>query len=115
MQPISTDELDNLLAAMIQCAEGVSDLLFVAGRPPQVEAHGSLVPYHLQPPESVLTSGRIEGFARAIMGTNARLLQDLTERGSCDCSDSLASFCRFRVNIYKQNGAFAMVLRRLQT
>src|ERR1041384_1115874 len=101
-QQITTDELDHFLAVMIQCAEGVSDLLFIAGRPPQVEAHGKLVAYAMQPPESVLTSGRIEVVARAIIGTNARLLQDLSERGSCDCSYSLASFCRFRVNIYRQ-------------
>src|SRR5688572_10435480 len=115
MEPISTGELDHLLAAMIQCAEGVSDLLFVTGKPPQVEAHGKLTPYNLEPPESVLTSGRIEAFARAIIHHNAKLIEDLNKAGSCDCSYSLASFCRFRVNIYRQNGNYAMVLRRLQT
>lgn len=36
-------------------------------------------------------------------------------RGSCDCSYSLQNVCRFRVNIYRQNGCYAMVLRKLQS
>jgi len=109
------EELDRLLAAMIQSAEGVSDLLFVAGKPAQVEAHGKLRPFSPDPPESGLTSARIESLARTIINNNARLLQDLAETGSCDCSYALVNFCRFRVNIYRQNGNYAMVLRRLQT
>ena len=113
-KPISTEELDRLLAALIQSADGISDLLFVAGKPPQVEVHGRLKPFALEPPESVFTSARIEGLAGAIINKNPRLVQDLTDRGSCDCSYSLQNFCRFRVNIYRQNGNHAMVMRRLQ-
>jgi twitching motility protein PilT len=114
METIPTEQLDPLLAAMIQSAGGISDLLFVAGKPPQAEVHGKLQPFELEPPESVLTSSRIEGLAGAIINGNARLLQDLTDRGSCDCSYSLQNFCRFRVNIYRQNGCYAMVMRQLQ-
>jgi twitching motility protein PilT len=115
MEAIPTEELDRLLAAMVQSAEGISDLLFVAAKPPQVEVHGRLKPFALELPESVLTSARIEGLAGAIINDNQRLLQDLAEHGSCDCSYSLKNFCRFRVNIYRQNGNYAMVLRRLQS
>ncbi len=114
MEAIPTEQLDQLLAAMIQSAGGISDLLFVAGKPPQAEIHGKLQPFGMEPPESVLTSKRIEGLAGAIINNNARLLRDLTDRGSCDCSYSLQNFCRFRVNIYRQNGSYAMVLRQLQ-
>jgi twitching motility protein PilT len=114
METIPTEQLDPLLAAMIQSAGGISDLLFVAGKPPQAEVHGKLQPFELEPPESVLTSKRIEGLAGAIINGNARLLQDLTDCGSCDCSYSLQNFCRFRVNIYRQNGCYAMVMRQLQ-
>ena len=115
MQALPTEELDRLLAAMIQSAEGISDLLFVAGKPPQVEVHGRLKPFALAPPASLLTNTHIEGLAGAIIGGNARLIQDLAERGSCDCSYALQNFCRFRVNIYRQNGHHAMVLRRLSS
>jgi twitching motility protein PilT len=114
MKTITTEELDRLLAALIQSAEGISDLLFVAGKPPQVEVHGRLKPFALKPPESVFTSDRIEGLAGAIINQNARLIQDLADHGSCDCSYALKNFCRFRVNIYRQNGNYAMVMRRLQ-
>ncbi len=115
METIPIEQLDQLLAAMVQSAEGVSDLLFVTGKPPQVEIHGKLKPYELDPPESVLTSKRIEALAGTIISGNERLFQDLMTRGSCDCSYSLQNFCRFRVNIYRQNGCYAMVMRQLQS
>jgi twitching motility protein PilT len=114
MKTIPTEELDRLLAAMIQSADGISDLLFVAGKPPQAEVHGRLHPFALEPPETVLTSDHIEGVAGAIINKNARLIQDLASHGSCDCSYALKNFCRFRVNIFRQNGNYAMVMRRLQ-
>jgi twitching motility protein PilT len=107
--------LDRVLAAMIRSHEGVSDLLFVAGKPPQVEAYGKLKSVALGSVESALNSTDIENLARAIINNNARLLKDLAETGSCDCSYALPDVCRFRVNIYRQNGNYAMVLRRLQT
>ena len=109
---VSTVELDALLTAMLNSAEGISDLLFVAGKHPQIEVHGRLKSFEAEP---VLNSNRIEGLARVIMNGNPRLTQDMTERGSCDCSYSLSSLSRFRVNIYRQNGNYAMVLRRLQS
>ena len=108
----TTGELDNLLTAMLQISEGISDLLFVAGKPPQIEVHGRLKSFEAEP---VLSSARIEGLARAIINGNPRHLQDLAEHGSCDCSHSLSSSGRFRVNIYRQNGNYAMVLRLLQS
>ena len=105
-------EFDRLLTAMLASEEGISDLLFIAGKPPQVETHGSLESYSATAP--VLESSQVETFARSIIRDNPKLMKDLTERGSCDCSYALND-SRFRVNIYKQNGSFAMVLRRLQS
>ncbi|MEI7533599.1 MAG: PilT/PilU family type 4a pilus ATPase [Verrucomicrobiae bacterium] len=110
----TTQELDQLLSALIESVEGISDLLFVAGQMPQVEAHGMLETPALQPPQPVLTGESIEQMARLILNNNAKLLADLTEFGSCDCSYTLSDYCRFRVNIYRQNDTYAMVLRRLQ-
>ena len=45
METISKEKLDGLLTAMIQSAEGISDLFFVAGKPPQIEVHGKLKPF----------------------------------------------------------------------
>src|SRR3712207_3038671 len=49
------------------------------------------------------------------MGTNQRLRTDFTERGSCDCSYALGEVARFRVNIFRQNGRHAIVMRKLQS
>jgi twitching motility protein PilT len=105
-------EFDRLLTAMLQSAPGISDLLFIAGKPPQVETHGALEVYSTSAP--ALEPSQIETFARGILQDNPKLMKDLAERGSCDCSYALAD-SRFRVNIYKQNGSFAMVMRRLQS
>jgi twitching motility protein PilT len=111
---MNKEELDKLLAAMIEFADGISDLLFVAGRPMQVETQGELKPFVHELAESALTSERIEGMANVIINNNPRLLQDLKEHGSCDCGYTLKNACRFRVNIYFQNGNYAMVLRHLK-
>ncbi len=111
---MNKEELDRLLDVMVQYAEGISDLIFVAGRPMQVETQGELKPFVYEQSEPLLTSERIEALARVILDNNQRLLQDLKEHGSCDCGYTLGNACRFRVNIYIQNGNYAMVLRHLK-
>ena len=114
MNPVPIAELDDLLTKLIQSAEGISDLIFVVGKPPQAEIYGHLTtPPNC--PEPVLTSARTESLAFALIAGNERLTADLAKAGSCDCSYSLEGICRFRVNIYRQVGNYAMVLRRLSS
>ncbi len=115
METISKEELDRLLTAMIESTEGISDLIFVSGKRPQVEAYGKLKSFGADSPESVMTSPRIEALAGTIINGNTKLIEDLKTRGSCDCSYALQASHRFRVNIYRQNGNYAMVLRRLSS
>lgn len=109
----STTDIDTLLLSMIDSGEGISDLLFVTDRPPQVEAHGRLVPFH--PDAALLTAEGVESLAHGIMAGRERLHADLEKFGACDCSYALGTTARFRVNIYRQNGNLAMVLRKLQS
>jgi twitching motility protein PilT len=111
---MNTEELDRLLDAMVNHADGISDLLIVANRPMQIESQGNLKPFVFEQTDPVLTSERIETMARLIINNNERLLQDLKEHGSCDCAYTLGNACRFRVNIYLQNRNYAMVLRHLK-
>jgi len=114
MKATTTEDLNKLLTSLITSAEGISDLIFVTGKPPQSEIYGRLVtPPNCPEPE--LTGERIEGLAFAIIAGNERLIADLAKAGSCDCSYSLEGVCRFRVNIYRQVGNYAMVLRRLSS
>ncbi|HTV62256.1 MAG TPA: PilT/PilU family type 4a pilus ATPase [Verrucomicrobiae bacterium] len=105
--------MDKLLEAMVAVAE-VSDLVFVAGRPMQIETQGELKPFVREPYPTALTSEYIETLANVMIDNNQRLLADLKEHGSCDCGYTLRNACRFRVNVYFQNGNYAMVMRHLK-
>jgi len=108
------EQLDAVLRTMVHSAEGISDLLFVPGKPPQVEVHGVLETPALDWPAPPEDAALIASFAQVIMDDSPKLQRDLAERGSCDCSYTLRDYCRFRVNIYRQYKNLAMVLRQLK-
>lgn len=66
MDTDSNAGLASVLASMLRSHEGVSDLLFVAGKPPQVEAHGKLQSMASDGSSTALDSLRIEHLARSI-------------------------------------------------
>ncbi len=105
--------VDALLTGMLQSGEGVSDLLFVAGKPPLVEYHGRLQDFPIDVPDGVMSSDLIEQIAMIVIDGNERLTSDLAKNGSCDCSYAIEGLARFRVNIFKQCGRFAIVMRKL--
>ena len=107
--------VDALLTGMLESAEGVSDLLFISGKPPLVEVHGRLNNFPFDTPESVLTPTLIEQLAGQIMNGSERLRLEFSTSGSCDCSYAIENLARFRVNIFKQNGRHAIVMRKLQS
>src|ERR1700730_14750796 len=107
--------IDELLSAMISSGEGISDLLFTVGKPPFIEAHGCLSEFPITNLASGFGSTEIDQVADHIINGDERLRQDLSNFGSCDCSYALKDLARFRVNIFKQNGRHAIVMRRLQS
>jgi twitching motility protein PilT len=106
-------ELDRILSRMLEGHGPVSDLNFTAGRPPQVELHGELVPAATDPPLPRLTPFQTEAIALALIGSDRRLTETLVRTGSCDLPYALGSTARFRVNIFQQRGCYSIVLRRL--
>jgi twitching motility protein PilT len=100
---------------MISSSEGVSDLLFAVGKPPVIEEHGTLEEFPIDTPSGVLDSAQIEQIAEHVMEGDERLKSDFEALGSCDCSYALGDLARLRVNIFKQNGRRAIVMRKLQT
>ena len=100
---------------MISSSEGISDLLFAVGKPPIVEEHGVLEEFPIDTPTGVLDATQIDQIAAHVMEGDERLKADLAKNGSCDCSYALADLARMRVNIFKQNGRPAIVMRKLQT
>jgi twitching motility protein PilT len=107
--------VDSLLTGMLKSTEGISDLLFISGKPPLVEVHGRLNQFSLDGPGSVLTPQFIEQLADHIIDGSDRLKAEFTTTGSCDCSYAIENLARFRVNIFKQNGNHAVVMRKLQS
>ncbi len=107
--------IDDLLRTMLAVGEGVSDLFFIVGRPPQVENFGKLTAVDGTTFSPAFTAQQTEGLAHSLVGTSQRLLDDLRNSGSCDCSYFVEGLARFRVNVFKQKGTFAMVLRKLNT
>jgi twitching motility protein PilT len=107
-------DLDRILSAMLDAYEGISDLNFTVGHPLQVENFGELKPVFVDPPINCLTPYQTEQLALTLMQSDTRLMKEFLKEGSCDCSYSLADRARFRVNIFRQQGNFAIVMRKLQ-
>ncbi|MDR3406477.1 MAG: PilT/PilU family type 4a pilus ATPase [Chthoniobacter sp.] len=112
---MQTFALDEVITTMVGAGEGVSDLLFVVGRLPQVEMYGKLTGLEIEPLTPMLTGAHVEAIALKIIGDSERLTADLKNSGSCDTSYYVPSLARFRVNIFKQNGNHAIVMRKLST
>jgi len=97
-----------MIAAMTAVSERVSDLIFSPYRPPQVELNGELVPVPNMPVLSIADTARIAG---DLIGSNKRALDTLKNEGSSDLSYSVSKVGRFRVNIFRQRGTYAIVMR----
>ncbi len=99
-----------LIAAMLKSNGHVSDLIFSPGRAPQVEVSGQLVELKYKGLEC-LSAADTKSIAYDIMGENEHPLRKLDQDGSADLSYGLAGVGRFRVNIFRQRGSCAIVMR----
>jgi twitching motility protein PilT len=95
---------------MLGTSGKVSDLIFSPGRPPQVELAGKLVPVAIAGLEK-LTPAHTAGIAKLIIGNQESAAETLEKTGSADLSFSAPGEARFRVNIFKQRGTHAIVMR----
>ena len=112
---MNKEVIDSLLTEMVQSSDAVSDLFFVAGRPPLVDQHAALQEFPIDTPNGTLDSSHIDQIADHLIGNDERLIDDLRQLGSCDCGYALGEVARFRVNIFRQRGRKAVVMRKLQT
>ena len=107
---MSTINFSQVVQQMLSISDKISDLIFSPGRPPQVELIGKLTPVTI-PGMEVLTPPHTAGIAKALMGNNKFAEESLERNGSADLSFSLTGLSRFRVNIFKQRGTIAIVMR----
>jgi twitching motility protein PilT len=99
-----------VLRQMLNASDKVSDLIFSPGRPPQVELTGKLQPVSV-PGLEKLTPAHTTGIAKVILGNHQTAIESLEKTGSADLSFSAPGEARFRVNIFKQRGTHAIVMR----
>jgi len=102
--------LATVLQKMLSVSDKVSDLIFSPGRPPQIELVGKLQPVEI-PGVEKLSPAQTSGIAKLIIGNHEGAAESLDKFGSADLSFSVPSLCRFRVNIFKQRGTHAIVMR----
>jgi twitching motility protein PilT len=108
------ESVNPLLASVLGVPDDFSDLFFVVGKPPQIKSHGDLRCYPDDSEESILEPAQTEQLAAFLIDGVERLKSDLQNLGSCDCSYA-GETKRFRVNIFRQNGHHAIVMRKLNT
>src|SRR5467141_3181129 len=99
-----------LVTAMLKANTQVSDLIFSPGRAPQIEVSGQLMELKYKGLEC-LTSQDTNYIAHEIMGKNETPARKLEQDGSADLSYGITGVGRFRVNIFKQRGSCAIVMR----
>lgn len=99
---------------MLKTSDKVSDLIFSPGRPPQIELAGKLMPVDVAG-LGKLTPAHTAGIAKLIIGNYESAAESLEKSGSADLSFSAPGEARFRVNIFRQRGTHAIVMRVIPT
>ena len=108
-------EIDHVLARMLDSYDNVSDLNITVGKAFQVETSGELAAVDMEPRFDEITPFQAEIFALNLLNQNRRLTENLLLEGSCDSSYELPGKARFRVNIFSQRSNYSIVLRKLAT
>jgi twitching motility protein PilT len=99
-----------IVATMLQASKQVSDLIFSPGRTPQIEVNGQLQGVNIAG-VGKLTPDATKKIASDLLGRNELVAAKLEKEGSADLSYSVPGVARFRVNIFRQRGSYAAVLR----
>jgi twitching motility protein PilT len=110
----NTQAFHSVLHRMLNVDPKISDLIFSPGRPPQVELTGDLQGVQISGLER-LTPPQIKAMADLMLHGNEQGLETLDKKGSADISYSVSGLCRFRVNIFRQRGTYAIVMRVIPT
>src|ERR1700681_4474744 len=99
-----------IVATMLKVSNQVSDLIFSPGRAPQIEINGQLKEVNIAG-VGKLTPAATDRIAKDLIGQNEIVAGQLEKEGSTDLSYGLPGIGRFRVNIFRQRGTYAIVMR----
>jgi twitching motility protein PilT len=101
-----------LITAMMKSKPHISDLIFSPGRLPQVEVDGQLVELAFSGLNR-FTPDDTMAIARDLIGDSQHHIKQLEQTGSADLSHGIPGVGRFRVNIFRQRGTCAIVMRAI--
>jgi twitching motility protein PilT len=99
-----------IVATLLKVSKQASDLIFSPGRAPQIEISGQLREVNISGVGKLLPDAT-RRIALDLMGQNELVSSKLEKEGSTDMSYSLPGIARFRVNIFRQRGTYAIVMR----
>lgn len=99
-------ELKNYLQQLV--ARGGSDLFFSAEAPVQIKVEGVVSPLD----EPFLNQEQVQALAHSVM--SASQIEHFNKRPEINIGLSMGKQGRFRINVYRQRGSMAMVVRYLQ-
>ena len=99
--------IEDLMKQLIEM--GGSDLHLSVGLPPYFRLSGKLTPIGDQP----LSADQCQSLIFSMLNNSQR--QTLEQNWELDCSYGIKGLARFRVNVYKERGAYAACLRALSS
>jgi len=99
-----------LITIMLKAQKHVSDLIFSPGRAPQIESNGQLIQLKFKGLEK-LTPYDTSYIANELMSGTEHCKRKLEADGSADLSYGIQGVGRFRVNVFRQRGSIAVVMR----
>ncbi len=102
---MAAENVTDLLEEMHR--RGASDLILTVGTPPQMRINGQLMPVRKEP------LGRDDTKAIAYGMMDGRLRGIFEAKGSTDLATSLGDLVRFRVHVFRQQGAIALAIRQI--
>ncbi|MDG5974169.1 twitching motility protein [Hydrogenophaga taeniospiralis CCUG 15921] len=104
--PLShNDDLGHYLSIMVE--QGASDLFLSSGAAPSIKVQG--VVKRLS--EAVLDASRVQRLAYSVMRETQ--IRDFESTLECDLAITIEGLGRFRVNVYRQRGDVAVVVRHI--
>lgn len=110
-QGISTH---SIISQMLLSSRNASDLILSPFQPPHLRLNGQLMSVQI-PGLEILTAKHTARIAAEIIGENHLAQRKLQEDGSCDLTYSIPRVARLRVNVFRQRGTCALVMRPIPT
>ncbi len=108
---MTREELDRYLDELLRAVPGASDLIITPGRRPQAEVDGEL--REIAVAGGALAPAATAALAEMLFGEVMPHREALAATGACDCSWTLPSGTRLRVNVFRARGGTSIVMRVL--